>query len=143
MRIRSIIEALHRANQAAFAAYMSASVPGDVTPRQFAVLAAISEKEGLSQTDLTEITGIDRSTLADIVRRMHEREWLRRVRTKEAARAYSVMLTPKGADLFKKASPAVAAIDARLKDCLTQKEQALLMGFLEKLAGTDPVRHIA
>ena len=41
-----------------------------LTPRQFAVLMTIAEEEGLTQTDLVDRTGIDRSTLADIVARL-------------------------------------------------------------------------
>ena len=41
-----------------------------LTQRQFAVLEAVSQKSGLTQTDLVRATGIDRSTLADLVSRM-------------------------------------------------------------------------
>jgi DNA-binding MarR family transcriptional regulator len=36
----------------------------DLTKQQFTVLAAVEQNEGISQTDLVAITGIDRSTLA-------------------------------------------------------------------------------
>jgi DNA-binding MarR family transcriptional regulator len=46
---------------------------GDLTPRQLAVLVTVANNEGLSQTGLVDRTGIDRSTLADIVRRLQPR----------------------------------------------------------------------
>ena len=55
-----------------------------------------SQNEGLSQTDLVERTGVDRSTLADIVRRMLKKGLLQRRRTKDDARAYAVKLTEEG-----------------------------------------------
>jgi DNA-binding MarR family transcriptional regulator len=53
---------------------------GDLAPRQHAVLVAVSQNEGLSQTNLVEKTGVDRSTLADIVRRMLKKGLLQRRR---------------------------------------------------------------
>jgi MarR family transcriptional regulator, temperature-dependent positive regulator of motility len=139
MQYHSIIEALHRANQSAFAAYMAARIPGEITPRQFAILAAVASEEGLSQTDLVTRTGIDRSTLADIVRRMSDRGYLRRSRTKGDARVYSVAITAKGRDLLEKASPAIELVDARIMDAFPAKEQKALMGALERIAGMSVV----
>ncbi|MEQ1711924.1 MAG: MarR family transcriptional regulator, partial [Hyphomicrobium sp.] len=50
----------------------------DLTPRQYAVLITVAQNEGLSQTNLVDKTGIDRSTLADIVRRMLKKGLLQR-----------------------------------------------------------------
>ena len=55
---------------------------GGLTPRQLAVLITVSQTEGQSQTGLVERTGIDRSTMADIVRRMQRKGLLKRRRTK-------------------------------------------------------------
>src|SRR5262245_8283548 len=66
---RSPIHLLHRAGQCASDIFQGEMATGDLTPRQYAVLVAVSQNEGLSQTHLVEKTGVDRSTLADIVRR--------------------------------------------------------------------------
>ena len=42
----------------------------DLTPRQFAILQAVADKSGLSQTDIMAATGIDRSSTAELVRRL-------------------------------------------------------------------------
>jgi DNA-binding MarR family transcriptional regulator len=57
----------------------------DLTPRQVAVLTTVAENEGLSQTGIVDCTGIDRSTLADLVRRLKLKGLLERRRTKEDA----------------------------------------------------------
>src|SRR5258705_9701452 len=59
---------LHRAEQSATDIFSRIAPSGMLTPRQYAILAAIEANQGLSQTGLVENTGIDRSTLADIVR---------------------------------------------------------------------------
>lgn len=87
---------------------------GDLTPRQYAVLVTVSQNEGLSQTDLVEKTGIDRSTLADIVRRMLKKSLLQRRRTKEDARAYAVKLTEEGWRVLKSAEPMARRVDDRI-----------------------------
>ncbi len=91
---------------------------GDLTPRQFAVLVTVSQNEGLSQTDLVEKTGIDRSTLADIVRRMLKKSLLQRRRTKEDARAYAVKLTDEGWRVLKNAEPMAKRVDERILSVL-------------------------
>src|SRR5215510_8853476 len=90
---RSPIHLLHRASQAVEDAFASEVDIEGLTPRQLAVLTTIAQHEGLSQTGIVDRTGIDRSTLADIVRRLQKKGLLQRRRTKEDARAYAVKLT--------------------------------------------------
>lgn len=124
---RSPTHLLHRANQCAgdvFAAEMSQS---DLTPRQYAVLVTVAANEGLSQTGLVERTGIDRSTLADIVRRMLKKGLLQRRRTREDARAYAVKLTEEGSRAMKAAESCARRADDRILAALParQREQML------------------
>ena len=87
---------LRRATQYANDVY-STEVGDDVlTARQFAVLLTVDSDEGLSQTDLVNKTGIDRSTLADMISRMLKKDLLRRRRTEDDARANSVSITSSG-----------------------------------------------
>lgn len=67
---RSPMHLLHRTHQAVGQLFVTGMQTNDLTPRQLAVLVAVAENEGLSQTDLVERTGIDRSTLADVVKRL-------------------------------------------------------------------------
>ena len=68
----------------------------ELTKQQFTVLAALEHNDGVSQTALVEITGIDRSTLAEMVRRMLEKGLLSRERTEEDQRANAVAITASG-----------------------------------------------
>lgn len=105
----------------------------DLTPRQFAVLLTVSMNEGLSQTDLVELTGIDRSTLADIVRRMLKKGLLQRRRTREDARAYAVKLTDEGMRILAAARPKVEAVDARILLALSTEQQTNLVSDLKAI----------
>jgi len=96
---------------------------GDLTPRQYAVLVAVAQNEGVSQTHLVEKTGIDRSTLADIVRRMLKKGLLQRRRTKDDARAYAVKLTEEGWRVLKVADPLAKRVDDKILAALPGQQR--------------------
>src|SRR6201994_4833666 len=68
----------------------------ELTKQQFTLLCALEQNDGASQTALVEITGIDRSTLAEMVRRMLEKGLLSRERTEQDQRANAVAISPAG-----------------------------------------------
>lgn len=139
---RSPIHLLHRAGQCAGDVFQVEFGDNDLTPRQYAVLVTVSQKEGLSQTDLVEHTGVDRSTLADIVRRMLKKGLLQRRRTKEDARAYAVRLTEEGWRVLKSCEPLVRRVDDRILEALPAKQReqfvADLAVIIEALAQSKP-----
>lgn len=115
---RSATHLLHRAGQCAAEIFSSESRTGGLTPRQLAVMMVIGDEEGLNQTELVDRTGIDRSTMADLVARLTRRGLVQRRRTREDARAYAIKLSPQGAKLLREAKPAAASADQRLLACL-------------------------
>jgi DNA-binding MarR family transcriptional regulator len=128
---RSPIHLLHRASQCASDAFQGEVGKGDLTPRQYAVLVAVSQNEGLSQTQLVDKTGVDRSTLADIVRRMLKKGLLQRRRTKDDARAYAVKLTEEGWRILKAADPLAKRVDEKILAALPGQQRER---FLQDLA---------
>ena len=138
----SLMHLLHRAGQAADELFAAEIGNSELTPRQYAVLAVLAERDTASQTEIVAATGIDRSTLADIVRRLVERELLQRRRTRRDARMYAVRLTEKGEDALRQAGPAVKSTDERLLSSLPEREREVFLETLAKLVaalGTDPV----
>src|SRR3954466_4548375 len=111
---RSPSHLLHKALQRALDIYAEEFGPGAITQRQYAVLAAAAEREGATQADLVRITGIDRSTLADMAQRMIVKGLLERERSAVDARANAVRLTQAGQEALEVAQPKMAAADARL-----------------------------
>jgi DNA-binding MarR family transcriptional regulator len=84
---------------------------GFVTLRQLVVLVAVSEREGLNQTELVERTGIDRSTLAEIIPRLLRKGLLHRRRNREDTRAKVLRLTDEGRRLLEAAEPVARNVD--------------------------------
>lgn len=120
---RSPIHLLHRAGQCAGDIFQGRLGATDLTPRQFAVLVTVAQNEGLSQTHLVDKTGIDRSTLADIVRRMLKKNLLQRRRTREDARAYAVKLTEEGWRTLRTVEPAAIEVDHIILSALEQSDR--------------------
>jgi MarR family transcriptional regulator, temperature-dependent positive regulator of motility len=128
--LQSPLHLLHRASQRADSLF-SGHAGNSLTPRQFVVLQAVAEADGLSQTGIMAATGIDRSSTADLVRRLVSHGWLQRRRTKRDARLYSVRLTSEGRRAWSQAAPAVRATEDILLSPLAPAERA---AFLEALA---------
>lgn len=66
------------------------------TLAQFEVLNAIASADGPSQTFICRKTGMDRSTVAEVTRRLVTRGFATRQRTQQDERAYAVSLTAEG-----------------------------------------------
>ena len=124
---------LHRALQLALDIYAEETGPDAVTQRQFAVLSAVAAQEGLTQTDLVRATGIDRSTLADLVARMIGKSLLARQRSTSDARANTVSLTVQGRAALDEAAPRVAAADARILELMPARKRDGFLGVLREI----------
>jgi DNA-binding MarR family transcriptional regulator len=128
---------LHRALQLALDIYAEETGPDAVTQRQYAVLAAVAAQEGLTQTDLVRSTGIDRSTLADLVARMIGKGLLSRQRSTSDARANTVSLTTDGRAALDDASPRVAAADERILRLLPARKRDAFLGVLRDIGQAE------
>ena len=125
---------LRRAQQYADDLYKNHVGKDGPTARQFTVLHTVSEEEGLSQTDLVRRTGIDRSTLADMIARLTKKGYLARQRTKDDARANSVKLTAAGRKVLSGASSKVMKAEEEALSMLPKTQQASFMKNLKAYA---------
>ena len=106
----------------------------ELTTQQFTVLAALEHNEGVSQTALVEMTGIDRSTLAEMARRMVEKGLLSRERTEEDQRANAVAITPAGRKALRSARLAADRAERALLNALPASERAKFVKSLAQIA---------
>ena len=126
---------IHRALQLALDIYSREVGSDGLTQRQFAVLEAVSLRAGLTQTELVKATGIDRSTLADLVARMAQRGLLSRERSTLDARAMAVRLTPEGEAALADARPRVVEADRQIMALLPKGRRESFLEILGELAG--------
>ena len=126
---------LHRAQQVAVNLSATELAEKGLTIRQFAVLAALHNEDGQSQSNLVDATGIDRSTLADMVARMEKGGLVKRIKSKDDARAKAVSLTEDGEKAYQNAVPAVAEADGILLQDLRSSRRKSLLSSLGIIAG--------
>ena len=126
----SALHLLHRAGQCAEVLFANETTRTDLTPRQYAILVCVSQNPDISQTGLVEQTGVDRSTLADIVRRLVKKGLLQRKRTRGDARMYAVRLTAKGQSTLGSIKPIATKVDQRILSVLRTGQRA---EFIESL----------
>ncbi len=130
----SPIHLLHRASQRADGLFARQVRPSDLTPRQFIVLQAVADKNGLSQTDIMAVTGIDRSSTAALVRTLVKNGLLKRRRTRRDARVYAVRITSSGRQMLEAGISATRAAEDELFLPVSEKERLLLVNLLMRVA---------
>jgi DNA-binding MarR family transcriptional regulator len=131
---QSVTHLLHRVLQLALDYHAEASGPAGLTQRQFTVLAAAGAADGVSQSDLVRATGIDRSTLADLVARMITKGLLERERSATDARANTVRVSETGRLALAEGGRPAARSDERLLDLLPPKKRESFVKTLTTLA---------
>jgi DNA-binding MarR family transcriptional regulator len=131
---QSVTHLLHRVLQLALDYHAEASGPKGLTQRQYTVLAAAGAADGVSQSDLVRATGIDRSTLADLVARMISKGLLERERSATDARANTVRLSEAGRAALTEGGKPAAKSDERLLDLLPPKKRESFLKTLSTLA---------
>jgi DNA-binding MarR family transcriptional regulator len=139
----SIIHLLHRASQRASEIFAVETRDFDLTARQYAVIATIARHEGLSQTDLVRMTGIDRSTLADVVQRLLRRGIIERERTTRDGRTYAVTLSEQGRTLLQSIRPTARRADRHVLSALSDEDAKALVNALAQLIGKGEVQESA
>jgi MarR family transcriptional regulator, temperature-dependent positive regulator of motility len=131
---RSFSHLLKRAVQYSVYRYNDEVGKSGLTHRQFTVLAAVDANDGKSQTELVKVTGIDRSTLADMVARLMAQGLVQRRRTKEDARTNSVRLTPAGKKMLKAAQTGAEDVDKTMLSLFPAADRKTLIDCLSELA---------
>jgi MarR family transcriptional regulator, temperature-dependent positive regulator of motility len=128
---------LHRVLQIALDIYNAETGEGALTQRQYAVLKALNEAEtgvSVTQTDLVQSTGIDRSTLADMVTRMTTKGLLVREKSAADGRANLVSLSAAGKAALAEVAPKVAAADTAILSLLSAPKRDSFVKLLRKIS---------
>jgi DNA-binding MarR family transcriptional regulator len=134
-----VVHLLHRASQRADDIFGKEVRDVDLTPRQFAVLFAAAESENPSQTDLVVATGIDRSTVAEMIRRMVEKGLLQRRRSRTDARVKVVRITEAGQRALKSTEPQAQRAGTVVLAPLNSEQRKALLDALKAIIASAAV----
>lgn len=130
----SPLHLLKRVSQFAGNLFSEQVGPGGLTHRQFTVLLAVQQNEGASQTTLVKETGIDRSTLADLIARLLKLGYLQRRRTPEDGRTNTIKLSNTGRKVLLAAQPSAEKVDKMLLNLISASKRQTFMHCLQILA---------
>jgi DNA-binding MarR family transcriptional regulator len=134
---------VRRAQQRAVDLFTKAVGVDELTHQQFLLLLAVDQNPGTTQTRLVHITGIDRSTLTDMIGRLSNRGYLKRKTAQRDKRANEVTITAKGRKVLQAAMPAAIAADRAFIEELPAGKRASFVEALETLATTALVEDVA
>lgn len=126
---------LAKAHQRLYARFRDLLAPYDITPPQFALLAFLWKQDGLSQTELTEKTDVDRTTLSGLIDRLEKQGLVARAPHPGDRRASLVKLTPAGRKLEAQLSPLSTNLRQQIKKDLNEDDYEQLCQLLTRLRG--------
>ena len=105
----------------------------ELSPVQFAVLAALHDEPGLDQRRLAQRLAVDAVTAGHLVDALEKKDLLDRQVHPDDRRARVLSLTHAGLELRMRLRPALAKAHARILAPLNQKEQATLIALLMRV----------
>jgi DNA-binding MarR family transcriptional regulator len=104
----------------------------DLTPVQYAALAAISGNPGLDQVTLAGLIAYDRTTITGVVDRLVQKGLIARHENSRDRRARELKITDAGRRVLRGVTPAVEAAQRTVVRGLTEKEAKELVRLLQK-----------
>ena len=126
-----LIRRLQQISVSVFAERMRAA-GHDLTPVQFAALAALEAHPGADQATLAGLIAHDRATLGGVVDRLEAKGFIAREVSPRDRRARVLELTPAGAAALTRARPDVEAVQAEILAGLDTEERESFLRLLQK-----------
>ncbi len=107
----------------------------DLRPQHFAALTVIAAHPGGTQQELVSATGIDPSTMVQIIDELEAAGLAERRIHDSDRRKRAIHLTPEGTRLLGRARVVVGRVADELFAALSPQERATLNGLLRRMAG--------
>lgn len=104
-------------------------------PRQFSVLINVFQNPGMSQTTLVKASGIDRSTLTEVLKRMIDRRMIAKRRNVEDQRTNALFLTDEGRATLRAAFENAERVQERILRPAAEAERDDAIATLTALSG--------
>lgn len=124
---------IRRLQQIAVALFVAECEALDLTPVQYASLAAIRDVPDLDVTRLSSLVALDKATLAKVIERLEAKGWILRTSSGLDKRIKLLKITPKGRKVLSSAEPGVRRCQRRILAPLAEDERQTFMKMLEQL----------
>lgn len=124
---------IRRLQQIAVAIFWEETAGFDVTPVQYACMAAIQRDPGVDQRTLARTIGIDPATIGSVIQRLEARGLVRRSESEEDRRVRLLTITPKAVRLLQAMDAGTLRTQHRILEPLPPDKRALFMEMLQTL----------
>ena len=125
---------LYRALDGVMPVYRDLFTRHDLTEQQWRVLRVVWRNSNVTSATLAEITLLTAPSLVGIIDRLEKKELVTRVRSVDDRRQIYVIATAKGRCLQAEILPELEAIQAELRDRVSEKEWDAMERILEKIS---------
>lgn len=123
---------LRRAQLVVFDDFIKTLAPVDLRPAQFSVLVAIERNPGLSQVQVCDALGIQRTNFVPLLDELEKRGLARRERGADR-RSYALHLTEAGEALMRQARREYAGHERRINETVGAEGYSQIIQLLRKL----------
>lgn len=124
---------VRRLNQIHYALFAEECATHHMTPVQFGVLTALSLNPWLDQTAIGMELGLDRTTTADVLKRLEEKNLITRRMNPADRRSRQSMITEEGFQAMKSLHEGMSNAQHRLLAPLSERNQQIFMKLLSAL----------
>jgi DNA-binding MarR family transcriptional regulator len=124
---------IRRLNQIHYAIFSEECKEHNITPVQFGILTALSLKPGLDQTEIGTEIGLDRTTTADVLKRLEEKNLIERRPHPADKRSRQSLITEEGFRVMKLLHGHMHAAQQRLLSPLSERNQEIFLKLLTTL----------
>ena len=129
-----LVRRLHQIHMGLFAEECSGE---DLTPIQFGILTVLQNGEEMDQLTLSTSVGIDRTSGADVIRRLERRGYVTREPSDRDRRAKIIRITDLGKDCVSRVRPMMVRAQERLIGSLNDEEREEFLRMIEKLVNAN------
>jgi DNA-binding MarR family transcriptional regulator len=126
--------ALRRAQLAIFADFNQTLASLNLRPTQLAVLMLIDQNPGTSQSSVSEALGIQKANFVAIIAELANRGLVRRRKSENDGRTYSLGLTARGRSVLEDAEKLQSVHEARVIAQIGTEGRVQLLSLLERVA---------
>jgi DNA-binding MarR family transcriptional regulator len=111
--------------------------PLGISPRDWAALNCLHEQPGLSQREVAELLGVDRTTMVALVDEIEAKGWVERRPQPDDRRKNFVSLTGEGRDIMSRAGQVIDECERRFLAVLSDSDAEQLKNALYRVIATD------
>lgn len=129
-----LIRRLHQIHSALF---MEEAEKFNITPVQYSLLTALDEYGELDQNSLSHHIGLERTSVAEVLPRLEQRELIMRRQYEKDKRVKYVKLAPKGRALVRKMRPAVQRAHDRTIEHLSEQERTIFIVLMARIVAAE------